>query len=197
MAAAIAGAAATEVAAAAEAEKLSKNENDENAEIAVAGKAAARIDNDSDRMDIDNGEEDGDKNAATGADRLEKGNEIVAAKSQAIKNQKSATVAVAAVVHSTAPLLSVSLIYTQGCGPVIGVALTMVIRQYATLIVMTKMIRHISCRTIGVAYNCINNPGIYSRLETATAPLSYCETATRARRRLHSIFCSLINLCAH
>jgi len=37
----------------------------------------------------------------------------------------------------------------------------------------------------------------YSRLETATAPLSYCQTATRARRRLHSIYCSLIKLLAH
>ena len=37
----------------------------------------------------------------------------------------------------------------------------------------------------------------YSRLETETAPLSYCQTATRARRRLHSIYCSLIKLLAH
>jgi len=53
-------------------------------------------------------------------------------------------------------LFSFTLIYTQGRGLVIiGVASITVIRQYATLIVTTKMIRHTSCRTIGVAYSCI------------------------------------------
>ena len=52
--------------------------------------------------------------------------------------------------------LFLSYIYTQGRGLVIiGVASITVIRQDATLIVMTKMIRRTSCRTIGVAYSCI------------------------------------------
>ena len=38
---------------------------------------------------------------------------------------------------------------------------------------------------------------IPARLGTATAPLSYCQTATRARRRLHSIYCSIIKRLAH